>query len=224
MSKQIIVDGEELIIKFNDEVSAFNGLKKAVIKNKGSINNHISVFLFEYLHKQGIPTHFIKKINDRSHRVAKVEMIPIEIIIRNKAAGPWMESLGFIDGEELDGEVVEYCYKSNKLQDPIINTTHILAMKLCSEEEIEMIAQLSREVNILIKEYFYSKSMELVDIKLEFGRNKEGNIVLADSITPDTLRIRDIKNGESLDKDVFRKDLGDLGLAYQTVLHRLEEK
>lgn len=222
MSKEVIEIPDYMILKFKDEVSAFNGLKKATIKNKGTLSNQISAHLFNFLETKHIKTHFVELLDDASQKVLRADMIPMEIIIRNFAAGPWMESLGFKDGQSLDTPILEYRYKSNILKDPMINSTHILAMGLCDETLLKEIHDLSYEINTALTERFALCDVDLIDLKLEFGLNQERTLILADSISPDTMRLWDKNTRTSLDKDVFRKDLGRLDEAYETVLNRLE--
>lgn len=222
MSKEVIEDKEHIILRFKDEVSAFNGLKKAKIKNKGRLNNQISALLFQYLESKGIKTQFIEILDDNSQKVEYATMIPLEIIIRNYAAGPWLESLGYLEGTKLKDTILEYRYKSNQLSDPLINSTHILSMNLCTEETLQTIKDLSYEINQALIDLFTPIEIDLIDLKLEFGFNSKNELILADSISPDTMRLWDATSKEPLDKDVFRKDLGKLDEAYNTVLKRLE--
>lgn len=221
MSKHVIREDGNLILKFKDEVSAFNGLKKAKIKNKGRLSNHISAILFKHLELNGIPTHFIELVDDTSQSVHNVEMIPLEIIIRNIAAGPWLESLGFAEGALLQDPIIELCFKSNKLSDPILHDSHIVAMGVSDQKTLDEIKAMSMVINSSLIDLFDQASIKLVDIKLEFGIFKH-KLVLADSLSPDTLRLWDKETNAPLDKDVFRKDLGKLDKAYETVLKRLE--
>ncbi len=224
MSKRFTDDNGSSILHFTDNVSAFNGLKKATIKDKGQYNNQISALIFDYLIAHDIPTHFIETVDTSSQRVLKVDMVPVEIIIRNKAAGPWMENLGFKHGDQLKTPILEYRYKSNTLKDPLINSTHILALSMCSQEELTWLHDVSLKINEVLQAYFLKSDMDLVDLKLEFGYKENRELVLADSLTPDTMRIWDLKTQEPMDKDVFRKDLGKLEKAYAEVLRRLEEQ
>lgn len=222
MSKRISTFDEFTIITFTDHVSAFNGLKRADIKGKGMMNNKISAYIFKYLSNQGVSTQYIETIDDVSQRVLNVRMIPIEVIIRNKAAGPWIESLGLGHRETLTKTILEYRYKKEGLKDPLINSTHINALKLCKEDELKLIHDMALGINKELMYLFKQVSIDLIDLKLEFGFDSNNDIVLADSITPDTMRLWDIDTGDSLDKDVFRKDLGKLDKAYEIILNRLE--
>ena len=222
MSKRFTYEEESTVITFTDHVSAFNGLKRADIKDKGALSNKISAYLFEYLNDKEVPTQYIEIIDEVSQRVKIVDMVPIEIIIRNKAAGPWMESLGFNHGEALNKPVIEYRLKKPGLKDPLINSTHIYALDLCSETELAYIHDLSILINTLLTNLFMDLKIYLIDLKLEFGKDQQGQLVLADSITPDTMRIWDKGTLDPLDKDVFRKDLGKLNDSYRVVLKRLE--
>lgn len=224
MSKRFEYEASSTIITFTDHVSAFNGLKRADVKNKGSLSNQISAHLFEYLNDQGVPTQYIERLSDTSQRVKIVDMIPIEIIIRNQAAGPWMESLGFKHGDLLNSPIIEYRLKKKGLKDPLINSTHIHALNLCSDHELTYIHDLSLKINTLLSELFAKLKIDLIDLKLEFGKDELSKLVLADSITPDTMRIWDQVTNEPLDKDVFRKDLGKLNDSYNDVLKRLEKR
>lgn len=223
-SKELIAGSDEfnVIISFKDEVSAFNGLKKAVFKNKGMYNNKISALIFEYLGAKGINTQFIELLDDHSQRVKHVKMIPMEIIIRNAAAGPFMEDLGLESGLVFDTPIYELRYKSQKHHDPIIGHTHALAMNLADEKTLRAIHDISQEINDELTQLFKKAGINLIDLKVEFGLDKDGSLVLADSITPDTMRLWDLDSKKVLDKDVFRKDLGKLDKAYEEVLRRLE--
>lgn len=223
MSKRFVYEDDCTIITFTDNVSAFSGLKKATFPDKGRLSNLISAHIFEYLSEQAIPTQYIERVSDESQRVLVVDMIPLEVIIRNRSAGTWMESLGFKDGETLDSPIIEYRYKNHRLKDPMINSTHIYAMKMCTEAELHVIQELSHKINSLLTDYFKGKLMDLIDLKLEFGKNTSNEIILADSITPDTMRIWDTATQNPMDKDVFRKDLDKLNNTYAEVLRRLEE-
>lgn len=222
MSKKISQSKDYTIITFTDHVSAFNGLKRADIPNKGMLNNKISAYIFNYLNDKNINTQFIETVDEESQKVMNVHMIPLEIIIRNRAAGPWIESLGLSHGERLEKVIVEYRYKKDGLKDPLINSSHIHALNLCKKDELSIIYDMSILINNKLKQLFCEIDIDLVDLKLEFGINNLNEIVLADSITPDTMRLWDTKTSESLDKDVFRKDLGKLDQAYKKILSRLE--
>lgn len=209
------------IVSYKDDATAFNGLKKGIIEGKGSINNRVSNHLMDMLEKKGVPTHLIQQINDRETLVKKVTIVPIEVIVRNIAAGSLSKRLGISEGEKLAKTVLEYCYKNDSLGDPMINEYHIYAMELASSEEIAVIAQMAMKVNEILGEYLKEVNIELIDFKLEFGRTADGEIVLADEISPDTCRFWDTITQDKLDKDRFRRDLGKVEDAYQEVLKRL---
>ncbi|MFW5780182.1 MAG: phosphoribosylaminoimidazolesuccinocarboxamide synthase [Bacillota bacterium] len=213
-------DKDVVMVSYKDDATAFNGLKKGTIKDKGIVNNKMSNFMFKYLAEKGIPTHFIKEINDRETLVKKVEIIPVEVIVRNIAAGSMSKRLGVKEGTQLKTTVLEYSYKNDELADPIINDYHIYAMELATKEEMEKIAEMSLKINELMKEFFINIGIKLVDFKLEFGRYK-GEVILADEISPDTCRFWDAKTNEKLDKDRFRRDLGGVEQAYQEMMKRI---
>ncbi|OXT08819.1 phosphoribosylaminoimidazolesuccinocarboxamide synthase [Thermoanaerobacterium thermosaccharolyticum] len=214
-------DEDFYIIEYKDDATAFNGIKKGTIQNKGILNNEISTILFELLEKEGVPTHFVKRLNDREMLVKKVEIYPIEVLIRNYAAGSISKRLGIEEGTKLKRTVLEFCYKNDELGDPFINEYHIEAMELATKDEVETIKNYSFKINDILSKYFISKNIILVDFKLEFGKSKDG-IVLADEISPDTCRFWDSVTMEKLDKDRFRRDLGNVEGAYVEVLNRLE--
>lgn len=220
--KVYITDNDDYyIIEYKDDATAFNGLKKGTIEDKGILNNEISSVLFKLLEKYGIPTHFIEKLNDREMLVKKVKIMPIEVLIRNYAAGSISKRLGIPEGQKLSTTVLEFCFKNDELGDPFINDYHIEAMGLATKNEVSIIKDLSFEINEILKEYFLSKNIILVDFKLEFGESKDG-LVLADEISPDTCRFWDSKTFEKLDKDRFRRDLGNIEGAYKEILNRLK--
>ncbi|ADL69591.1 phosphoribosylaminoimidazolesuccinocarboxamide synthase [Thermoanaerobacterium thermosaccharolyticum] len=216
-------DEDFYIIEYKDDATAFNGIKKGTIQNKGILNNEISTILFELLEKEGVPTHFVKRLNDREMLVKKVEIYPIEVLIRNYAAGSISKRLGIEEGAKLKRTVLEFCYKNDELGDPFINEYHIEAMELATKDEVETIKNYSFKINDILSKYFISKNIILVDFKLEFGKSKDG-IVLADEISPDTCRFWDSVTMEKLDKDRFRRDLGNVEGAYVEVLNRLEKQ
>jgi len=209
-----------LIQYFKDDATAFNAAKKGTVENKGVMNNKISTKVFEFLKAEGIPTHFEKHLNDREMLVKKVEIVLVEVIVRNRAAGSLCRLLGIKEGTELEKPILEFCYKRDDLGDPLINEDHILALKLATQEEIEKIKKYTLRINELMSRFFASLKLELVDFKLEFGRYK-GDIILADEISPDTCRLWEIGTGKKLDKDRFRHDLGNIEEAYQEVLNRV---
>jgi phosphoribosylaminoimidazole-succinocarboxamide synthase len=215
-------DKDLYIVEFKDDATAFNGLKKGSILNKGTVNNSISSVLFEYLSKKAITSHFVKKIDDRNMLVKAVEIVPLEVIVRNIAAGSMSKRLSIKEGTVLNTPVFEICYKNDELGDPLINDSHALALELCSPEEIVIIKDLTLRINEALKDFFKARELTLVDFKLEFGRYKN-EIILADEISPDTCRLWDTNTREILDKDRFRKDLGKVEEGYLEILKRAME-
>lgn len=209
-------------VEYKDDATAFNGLKKGSIQDKGYYNNQISARLFTYLKEQGVDNHFVELKGEREQLVQAVEIIPIEVIARNIAAGSLAERLGLAEGTSLKRPVLEFCYKSDELGDPMINQYHIFAIDLCSPEELKVIEEISWRVNELLQDRLDQAGLILVDFKLEFGRH-QGRVLLADEISPDTCRLWDKKTREKLDKDRFRRDLGRVEDAYQEVLRRISE-
>jgi phosphoribosylaminoimidazole-succinocarboxamide synthase len=217
-----IGDQNQLIQYFKDDATAFNNVKKDVISKKGILNNFISEFLMQKLSEENIPNHFIKRLNDREQLVKKAKIIPLEIIIRNVTAGSMAKRLGIAEGLKLDQPIFEICYKDDALGDPLICDCHAIAvLKVISEDELQKIKDLSFQINKILKDIFNNIGIDLIDFKLEFGYDNEGNIMLADEISPDSCRLWDKNNGEKLDKDVFRRDLGDLVTAYEKVAKAL---
>lgn len=215
-------DDENLcIVSYKDDATAFNGLKKGTILGKGAINNRVTNFLMQLLEKNGVPTHFVKELSDTDTVVKKVSIVPLEVIVRNIAAGSLAKRLGLEEGTKLNKTVLEYCYKDDELGDPMVNEYHIAAMGWASDEEIKLIADYSFKVNKILTDYLKEVNIELIDFKLEFGKTSDGTIVLADEISPDTCRFWDSKSGEKLDKDRFRRDLGNVEDAYKEILKRL---
>ena len=208
------------IIHYKDDATAFNGLKKGTIVGKGVVNNLVSNHLFRMLEKNGVPTHLVEQVNERDSVVRRVQIVPLEVIVRNIAAGSLSKRLGLPEGTKLHSTVLEFCYKNDDLGDPMVNEYHIAAMQLATREEVETISAMALKVNELLTAYLKELNIELIDFKLEFGRF-DGKIVLADEISPDTCRFWDSKTGEKLDKDRFRRDLGDVEEAYQEILRRL---
>lgn len=209
-----------VIVSYKDDATAFNGEKKGTIMGKGVVNNRMSNHLFGLLEKEGVPTHFVEELNDRETVVKKVEIVPVEVIVRNIAAGSLSKRIGYPEGTKLKKTVLEYCYKDDELGDPMINDYHIAAMELATQEEMDTIAELSFKVNTFLTELLKAVNVELIDFKLEFGRFN-GDIVLADEISPDTCRFWDSTTGEKLDKDRFRRDMGNVEEAYQEMMKRL---
>ena len=214
-------DPEQLIVSYKDDATAFNGQKKGTIAGKGAINNRMSNFLMAMLEKHGVPTHLVQELNERETVVKKVSIVPLEVIIRNISAGSFSKRYGVAEGIVFEEPTLEFSYKNDDLGDPLINRYHALALKLASREELETIQTLAFRVNEVLKAYFLGLGMTLVDFKLEFGRLSDGSIVLADEISPDTCRLWDSKTHEKLDKDRFRRDLGNVEGAYHEILHRL---
>ncbi len=216
-------DPDKLIAYFKDSATAFDALKKATIEGKGVLNNKIASFFFELLNKEGIPTHFIKRISEREMLVYRVEIIPVEVVVRNVAAGSIVKRLGIKEKTEFKPPLIEFYLKNDELHDPIICKEHVLAMKLATEDEIERMKELALKVNEILGRFLKEQGILLVDFKLEFGRRPDGSIVVADEISPDTCRLWDEKTGERLDKDRFRFDLGDLIEGYMKVLKKIEK-
>lgn len=211
----------EYIVYFKDDATAFNGEKKANIASKGILNNKISTIMFEMLHKEQIKTHFVKSLSEREMLVKKVEILPLEVIVRNITAGSFCKRVGMEEGIVLEEPIFEICYKNDDLGDPMINNDHAVAMKLATREELDFLRTETLKINELMKEFFLKMNLKLVDFKLEFGKDANGNIILADEISPDTCRLWDVNTNEKLDKDRFRRDLGDLVAGYEEVLSRM---
>ena len=212
-----------VIVSYKDDATALDGLKKGTILGKGAVNNRMSDFLFSLLEKEGIPTHFVKELNDREALVRKVSIVPLEVIIRNISAGSFAKRYGVEEGIVFSEPTIEFSYKNDALHDPLLNSYHALALGLATKEEIETIKTMAFRVNEILKAYFLKLNVRLVDFKLEFGRLPDGKIVLADEISPDTCRFWDATTGEKLDKDRFRRDLGKVREAYEEILARLEK-
>ena len=215
-------DPTQVIQYFKDDATAFNAQKRGTIMDKGVCNNKISSTLFTYLEGRGVPTHFVKQLDDRSMLVKKLEIVPLEVTIRNITAGGMARMLGIEEGIVLKRPVFEWHYKSDPLGDPLINDDHILALELATAKELETIRAQSFKVNDLLKAYFAKRAIDLVDFKLEFGRHR-GQILLGDEISPDTCRFWEQGTRKKLDKDRFRRDLGDVEAAYQEMLKRVLE-
>lgn len=216
-------DPELLIVSYKDDATAFNGQKKGTIVGKGVINNRMSNFLMKHLEKAGIPTHFAEEQNDRDTLVKRVSIIPLEVIVRNIAAGSFSKRYGIEEGVALENPTIEFSYKNDELGDPLMNEYHAVAMKLATKEEIELIKRYAFKINDHLKAFWRECGITLVDFKLEFGKLVDGTVVLADEISPDTSRLWDSKTGEKLDKDRFRRDLGRVEDAYAEVMKRLCE-
>ncbi len=214
-------DPSLVIVSYKDDATAFNGAKKGTIVGKGVVNNRMSNFLMEKLEAAGVPTHFVKEISDRETVVKKVSIVPLEVIVRNIAAGSLSKRLGLPEGTPMKRTVIEYCYKCDALDDPMVNEYHILAMEYCTKEELDTIASMALKINEFLKKFFASIKVELVDFKLEFGKTQDGKIVLADEISPDTCRFWDAETHEKLDKDRFRRDMGGVEDAYKEMMKRV---
>ena len=214
-------DPNLLIVSYKDDATAFNGLKKGTIAGKGAINNQMSNRLMMRLAKAGVPNHFVEELNERDTLVRRVQIVPLEVIVRNIAAGSFSKRYGVDEGVVFDEPTVEYSYKNDALGDPLLNTSHALALGVATKEEIETIRRYALKVNEFLKAFWLECGVILVDFKLEFGRTADGEIILADEISPDTCRLWDAKTHEKLDKDRFRRDLGGVEDAYQEIMKRL---
>ena len=215
-------NAEEVIVYYKDDATAFNGEKKDQINNKGILNNAITSMIFEMLNENGIKTHFVKKLNDREQLCKKVEIVPLEVIVRNVAAGSMAKRLGLEEGYKLKTTVFEFSYKDDELGDPLINSYHAVAIGAATFEEIKTILDMTAKINDLLKEFFSKLNINLMDFKIEFGKLPNGEIVLADEISPDTCRFWDATTGEKLDKDRFRRDMGNVEEAYIEILNRIK--
>ena len=214
-------DPQQLIVSYKDDATAFNGLKKGTIGGKGAINNHMTNLLMERLEQVGIPTHLIRELSSREALVKRVTIIPLEVIVRNIAAGSFSKRYGVDEGVVFDQPTLEFSYKNDALGDPLLNSSHAVALKLATPQELETIRRYALAVNDFLKKLWAECGVILVDFKLEFGRLSDGTVVLADEISPDTCRLWDAKTHEKLDKDRFRRDLGGVEDAYQQVMTRL---
>lgn len=214
-------DPDLVILHFKDDATAFSGIKKAEIAGKGIYSNKISGIIFERLEKKGIPTHFVRLLSDREQVCRKVSIIPLEVIVRNIAAGSMAKRLGIPEGTRIENTIYELCYKSDELGHPLINDHHAVFLGAASYQELELIYELTTRINRDLTELFAAVGVDLVDLKLDFGRAADGSILLADEISPDTCRFWDAKTGAKLDKDRFRRDLGRVKEAYEEVLNRL---
>jgi len=214
----------EVLIRYKDDATAFNGEKKGQILNKGEMNNSITAILFTLLEEKGIKTHFIRKINERDQLCRNVEIVMVEVIVRNIIAGSMAKRLGIEEGTVPPNTIMEICYKNDDFGDPLINEHHAVAMGLATYKELKVIFSMTEKINDLLQEFFKTLGITLVDFKLEFGRTKDGEIILADEISPDTCRLWDAETGEKLDKDRFRRDMGNVEGAYKEILKRLGGK
>jgi len=213
-------DPDLVVVRYKDAATAFNGLKKGTIANKGVYNTKISTIFFDLLERHGIPTHHVKTLNDREMLVKKLSIVPVEVVSRNTVAGSLSKRLGIEEGYVLPAPVLEFYYKSDELGDPMINHYHIRALNLATDAQMEVIEKLSLAINRILKDFLADKGLDLIDFKLEFGLHK-GEILLGDEISPDTCRFWDLATREKLDKDRFRRDLGKVEEAYQEVLRRI---
>ncbi|MBR4724961.1 MAG: phosphoribosylaminoimidazolesuccinocarboxamide synthase [Lachnospiraceae bacterium] len=222
-AKQVFAtdDPEVLLVHYKDDATAFNGLKKGTITGKGAINNRVTNFMMQVLEKEGVPTHFVEELNERDTLVKKVSIVPLEVIIRNISAGSFAKHYGVEEGIVFDEPTIEFSYKNDELGDPLINEYHALALKLATKAEIARIKELAFRTNEVMKKFFKERKVDLVDFKLEFGRLSDGTIVLADEISPDTCRFWDSETHDKLDKDRFRRDLGNVEDAYKEMLKRI---
>jgi len=211
---------DQFMVYYKDDATAFNGVKKAQILNKGILNNKISSFFFKLLEENGVPTHFVAMPSEREMLVKSLKIVLVEVVVRNIAAGSLAKRLGWAEGTKLPKPVVELYYKSDELGDPLINYYHIAVLDLATPEQIKVMEEMALKINSVLTSYLKGKDIELIDFKLEFGIHN-GQIILGDEISPDTCRFWDSKTGEKLDKDRFRRDLGNIEEAYQEVLYRL---
>lgn len=212
---------ELVIVDYKDDATAFNGEKKGTISGKGAINNRMTNYMFKMLEKEGVPTHLVEEINDRETIVKKVSIVPLEVIIRNVAAGSFSKRMGVEEGTKLLTPILEFSYKNDDLGDPFINDYYALALGLATKEEIDTIAKYAFKVNEFMVKFFKGLNIDLIDFKIEFGKTSDGTIILADEISPDTCRFWDSTTHEKLDKDRFRRDMGGVEEAYQEIMKRL---
>ncbi|MCR4723212.1 MAG: phosphoribosylaminoimidazolesuccinocarboxamide synthase [Eubacteriales bacterium] len=217
-------DPDLLIVSYKDDATAFNGQKRGTIIGKGVINNKMSNALMSMLQKHGIPTHFVEQLSDRDTLVKRVEIVPLEVIVRNISAGSFAKNYGVQEGIVFSEPTVEFTYKNDALGDPLLNDSHALALGLTTREELEQIRNYALQIDKLLQSFWLSCGVTLVDFKLEFGRLSDGTVILADEISPDTCRLWDSKTGEKLDKDRFRRDLGGVEDAYHEIMSRLEKQ
>ncbi|NCB42534.1 MAG: phosphoribosylaminoimidazolesuccinocarboxamide synthase [Clostridia bacterium] len=214
-------DRDYCVVYYKDDATAFNGLKKGTILGKGAINNRVTNHLMKLIEKSGIPTHFVEELSPRETVVKRVSIIPLEVIVRNVAAGSLAKRLGLEEGTKMKKTVLEFSYKNDELGDPMVNDYHIFAMEYATAEELDIIKDYALKINKILSEYLAEANVSLIDFKLEFGKVSDGTIILADEISPDTCRFWDLRTNEKLDKDRFRRDLGHVEDAYQEILKRL---
>ena len=223
-SSKIYDKEDEYLIHYKDDATAGNGVKHDKFEGKGVLNNTISCIIFDMLEEAGIKTHMIKKLNERDILVKKVDIFPLEVIIRNITTGSFCKRLGAPEGIVLDEPIFEMSYKNDEYGDPLINDDHAVALKLATREELAYIKETTLKINELLKEFFLSMNLKLVDFKIEFGKTADGTILLADEISPDSCRLWDVNTNQKYDKDVFRQDIGDLIETYKAVLARMQNK
>ncbi len=220
--KVFSTDDENLcIVSYKDDATAFNGLKKGTIEGKGVVNNRMSNYLMRLLEKEDVPTHFVKELSDRETLVKKVHIIPLEVIVRNTAAGSFSKRFGVKEGTKLLCPTLEFCYKDDDLGDPMVNEYHIIACGWATKEDLDAITKYTFKINDFLKDFFKKIDVDLIDFKIEFGKTSDGKIILADEISPDTCRFWDVNTHEKLDKDRFRRDLGDVEEAYDEMMKRV---
>ncbi len=222
-AKKVYATNDEnlVIVSYKDDATAFNGLKKGTIAGKGAINNKMTNYMFKLLEKEGVPTHFVEEINDRETIVKKVSIVPLEVIVRNVAAGSFSKKLGIEEGTPLKTPTLEFSYKNDDLGDPFINDYYALGLGLATKEEIDLITKYAFMVNDFMLKFFKELNIDLIDFKIEFGKTADGTIILADEISPDTCRFWDSTTHEKLDKDRFRRDMGGVEDAYQEIMKRI---
>ncbi|MCL6517423.1 MAG: phosphoribosylaminoimidazolesuccinocarboxamide synthase [Alicyclobacillus sp.] len=213
---------DRVVVEYKDDATAFNGQKRGTIEGKGAVNNRMSNLFFRLLEAHGVPTHFVEELSERRTVVRRVDIVPVEVVVRNLAAGSMAARLGIPEGTALRRPIVEFYYKNDELGDPLVTPDHVEVLGWASAEELEEIRRLALRVNEVLGEFLAAQNVRLVDFKLEFGRTGDGRIVLADEISPDTCRFWDLKTGEKLDKDRFRRDLGGVEQAYQEMMRRVE--
>ncbi len=222
-AKKVYATSDEnlCIVSYKDDATAFNGLKKGTISGKGVVNNKMSNYLMQLLEKEGVPTHYVEELNDRETVVKKVSIVPLEVIVRNIAAGSFSKRFGVEEGRVLLSPTLEFCYKDDSLGDPMVNDYHILACGWATKEELDTISDYTFKINAFLKDFFAKINIDLVDFKIEFGKTSDGKIILADEISPDTCRFWDATTHEKLDKDRFRRDLGNVEEAYSEMMRRI---
>ena len=225
-AKQVFLtdDPDKIVIRYKDAATAFNNIKKATIENKGVLNNAISTLIFHELHKAGVKTHYIETLNEREQLCRRVQIIPLEVIVRNVIAGSMAQRLGIEEGTKPSNVIYDICYKNDELGDPLINDHHAVAMGIVTYDELAHIYDMTGRINKALQELFSEMGITLVDFKIEFGRTSDGRIILADEVSPDTCRLWDSRTNEKLDKDRFRRDLGRVREAYEEILDRLTKR